>query len=89
MADEKTTQSLQSSEKAKSPAKKKAKKPSRIAKWFREMRSELKKVVWPTRSQTINNSIVVLVVMAVAAIVIWGFDWIAAQGVRALISLGG
>ena len=87
MSDEKITQTQQTP--AKAPAKKKAKKPNRIAKWFREMRSELKKIVWPTPKQIINNTVVSLVVMVVFAIVIWGFDQIAAQGVRALISLGG
>ena len=61
----------------------------RIAKWWREMKSELKKVVWPTRSQVVNNTIVVLVVMVVAAIVIWGFDEIAQLIVRAVLSLAG
>ena len=31
----------------------------RIARWFREMRSELKKVVWPSKSQMINNTLIV------------------------------
>ena len=32
----------------------------RISRWFREMKSELKKVVWPTKSQMINNTLIVL-----------------------------
>ena len=35
----------------------------RIGKWFRDMKSELKKVVWPTPKQTANNTAVCLVVM--------------------------
>ncbi|MGI5936612.1 MAG: preprotein translocase subunit SecE [Oscillospiraceae bacterium] len=61
----------------------------RVAKWFREMKSELKKVIWPTPKQTLNNTIVALVVMLVAAIVIWGFDSLAQTAVRALISIAG
>ena len=61
----------------------------RIAKWWREMKSELKKVIWPTPKQTLNNTIAALVVMAVSAIVIWGFDEIAQMIVRAVISLAG
>ena len=30
----------------------------RIGKWFRDMKSELKKVVWPTPKQTANNNAV-------------------------------
>ncbi len=83
-------------ESGKKPAQKKEKKPNifvragkRIARWFREMKSELKKVVWPSRKQLINNTVVALVVMVVAAIVIWGFDEIAYLGVQALIALAG
>lgn len=61
----------------------------RIAKWFREMKSELKKVVWPTPKQTVNNTVAALVVMAVSAVIIWGFDEIAQLIVKAVISLAG
>ena len=61
----------------------------RIAKWWREMKSELKKVVWPTPKQTVNNTFAALVVMAISAVIIWGFDEIAQMIVRAVISLAG
>ena len=61
----------------------------RIAKWWREMRSELKKVVWPAPKQVVNNTVVALAVMACSAIVIWGFDEIAQMIVRAVLSLAG
>ncbi len=54
----------------------------RIGKWFRDMKSELKKVVWPTPKQTANNTAVCLVVMFVSALVLWGFDSLADQGVQ-------
>ena len=59
----------------------------RLAKWWREMKSELKKVVWPTPKQVVNNTIVALVVMLASAIVIWAFDEFAQLIVRAIISL--
>jgi preprotein translocase subunit SecE len=49
----------------------------RIARWFREMRSELKKVVWPSRKQLINNCIVAIVMMVASGVVIGAFDWLA------------
>lgn len=61
----------------------------RVAKWFREMISELKKIVWPTKKQTVNMSVVAVVVMLVAAILIWGFDQIAQFIVQAVINLVG
>ncbi len=62
---------------------------TRIADWFRGMRSELKKVVWPTAKQTTNNTLVVLAVCAASAIVLGGFDWLASELVQILISLFG
>ena len=62
---------------------------ARTKKWLREMRSELKKVVWPTPKQLFNNTAVSLVVMAGSAVVLWGFDWVADQGVQLLLKLGG
>ena len=61
----------------------------RIKKWWREMKSELKKVVWPTPKQVVNNTLVALVVMVVAAIVIWGFDELAQLIVKAVIKVAG
>ena len=61
----------------------------RTARWFREMKSELKKVVWPTRKQTLNNVIVAVVVMVLAGIVIWAFDQVAYLIVQSLIKIGG
>ena len=34
----------------------------------------MKKIVWPTKSQVINNTIVVIVVSLIAAVVIFGLD---------------
>ncbi len=66
-----------------------ARATKRTARWFREMKSELKKVVWPTRKQTINNVIVAVVVMVLAGVVIWAFDQLAYLIVQSLISIGG
>ena len=61
----------------------------RVSKWWREMKSELKKVVWPTPRQIVNNAVIAIVVIIVAAVVIWGFDEIAQLIVRAVLSLAG
>ena len=67
---------------SKTPAvakKRKVKGSNRFARWFREMRSELNKVVWPTPKQIVNNTFVALTVMTCAAIVIWALDFVAGQ----------
>jgi len=38
------------------------------------MRGEMKRVVWPSRKQVLNNTGIVLAFMALAAVVIGGFD---------------
>ncbi len=65
----------------------KVKRVGRIRKWYREMKSEPKKVVWPTPKSTAAQTAVALAAMLAAAIVIWGFDTLATSGVRALITL--
>jgi len=61
----------------------------KIGKWFREMKSELKKVIWPTGQQLFNNTLVSVVVMVASALVLWGFDLLAGGLVNALIKLAG
>lgn len=59
----------------------------RIGRWFREMRSELKKVVWPTKSQMINNTVIVLVTVLIVGICVWVFDAVGNTVVQGLITL--
>ena len=56
---------------------KKSKKPSifsRLAKYFRDVAGEFKKVVWPTKQQVVRDCVVVLVTILVFAVVVWGLD---------------
>lgn len=46
----------------------------KVKKYFREMKSELKKVVWPSRKQVLNNTGVVIVMVAICGLFIGGFD---------------
>ena len=57
-----------------------------IRRYFRELRSELKKVVWPTPQQVLKNALVVAACVIVVGVFIWLFDFIARQGVNGLIS---
>ena len=59
----------------------------RIGKWFREMKSELKKVVWPSSKTLVNNSLVAVGFMAVSAVGLWVFDEVAQLLVKALFTL--
>lgn len=61
----------------------------RIGKWFREMKSELKKVIWPTSKALTNNVLISVGMMLASAVVIWGFDELAQMMVKALFTLVG
>jgi preprotein translocase subunit SecE len=58
-----------------------------IRRYFRELRSELKKVVWPTPQQVLKNALIVLACVVAVGVFIWLFDFIARLGVDGLISL--
>ena len=53
-------------------------------KWFREMKSELKKVVWPSGKQLVNNTLIVLAAVLVVGVVVCLFDFLADNGVALL-----
>ena len=59
---------------------------SKAAKFFREMKSELKKVVWPTKEQVLKNALVVAACVLCVGVFIWLFDFVAQVGISALIS---
>ena len=67
----------------------KAKKPglfARIGKWFRELKSECRKIVWPTREQTVNNTLVVLASVVIIGIFIWVLDFVFGLGIQTLLT---
>ncbi len=72
------------------PAKKpQAKKPNRVVKYFKDLKSEFKKVVWPSKKTVINNTGIVLATMVVSGLAIWGLDIVFAELLKGLLSLAG
>ena len=55
--------------------------------WFHEMKSELKKVVWPSGKETMKNTGTVLLCSLVVGAFIWIFDAVAVLAVNTLIGL--
>ena len=62
---------------------------ARIGKWLKEMKSELKKVQWPTKKQTVNNTVIVIACVLIVGLFIWVFDFVATSVIDLLISLLG
>ncbi|MBQ7821623.1 MAG: preprotein translocase subunit SecE [Clostridia bacterium] len=59
----------------------------RVAKFFREYKSEIKKISWASREQTLNNTWAVLVASVVIAVVIGVIDLGAQSGLQWLGNL--
>ena len=51
------------------------------------MKSEPKKVVWPTPKALRNNTLISIGMMCISAVVIWGFDEFAQMVVRLIFRL--
>ena len=85
MADEnKVGKSAEAAAKSDKPAK--SKKPGlfkRIGKYFRDTKSEFKKIVWPTFPSVVRNTLVTLAVCLVLGLLICLVD----AGLSALIEL--
>lgn len=74
----------QSQKKPSAPVKKKPqpgqpKKRTSPAQFFREVRAELKKVAWPSRTELIQSTLMVLVVMVSVTAIVYVLDMIFAQ----------
>lgn len=76
MAKDKET----TSEKKKSEKKK---QPGKVAKWFKDLKVEFKKVVWPSKKAVTTNTSVVIGVIIMSAVLIGLLD----AGFGALIGL--
>ena len=75
MAD-KETKSVSPETEAKK-TKKKSDKPgffSRVATWFKGLKSEFKKITWASKESTFKNFGIVMVIVVVSAVVIGAID---------------
>lgn len=59
--------------------------PARVIKYFREVRTELKKVVWPDRRQTVVYTGVVIISVVAVALVIWVVDALLSEALKLLL----
>lgn len=76
----------------KAKAKKKNEKPgffARIKNYFRSVKSEMKRVVWPSKKELINYSVAVCVSLLVVGVVIALLDMLIGEGLVLFSSLRG
>ena len=70
----------QGTDKPRAPERRPASAPQRERtgprQYYREVMGELRKVAWPTKSEVINSSIVVVIGVVVMGALIFGFDYV-------------
>ena len=57
--------------------------------FMRESRTEVRKVVWPTRQETMQTTLIVVAVVTVVALIMWSLDSMLGWVVRLLLGQGG
>lgn len=64
--------------------------PGRAALTFaKEARTEVRKVVWPTRKETLQTTGIVLIMVIIVGIMLWLLDMFLLWGVKLLTGQGG
>jgi preprotein translocase subunit SecE len=70
----------------------KAAKPGalkRLGRYFNDVKAEMRRVVWPSRTEIINSSWIVVVTLAIFIVLIFGLDYVSSAVVRFLAQVGG
>jgi preprotein translocase subunit SecE len=60
-----------------------------IREFFLESRTEVRKVVWPSRQETVQTTLIVFAVVIVMGIFLWLVDMVLLEIVRAVTGQGG
>ena len=82
---EKEKKVAQTENKPSKPAKEK--KKGKIGEAWRGFKSDTKKIVWPSWKQVLKNTLIVLVVVVISAIIIGALDYAFSGGIQALTDL--
>lgn len=56
--------------------------------FLRDARTEVRKVVWPTRTETLQTTGIVIVMVSLLAVIMWGFDSLLSVAVKSLLGTG-
>lgn len=60
-----------------------------IWRFGQEARTEVRKVVWPTRKETMQTTMVVMIMVLLVGVLLWIFDSLLLWGITALTGQGG
>ena len=75
MAEEKTAAVKAEKPKKDKPRKAKKEKSHKVSKFFVDLKSEMRKITWYSKKDTLKSSGLVIAVLVVFAIVIGAIDW--------------
>jgi len=67
-------------------------KPSvakRLGRYFNDVRAEMRRVVWPTRTEVINSSWIVVITLLIFVVLIFAFDELSSVIIAFLANIGG
>lgn len=59
---------------------------ARIANFFKEVKAEMKKVVWPSFAKVKQNTLIVILYVLIIGLVIWGLDLLFGWGMSLFIN---
>ena len=62
-------------------------KKNKASKFFRETKSEIKKVSWPSKAQLVRNTAVILAFVVIMTVILFVFDKAFELGLTGLLSL--
>ena len=51
----------------------------------RDARAELRRVIWPTRNETVQTTMIVLAVVLVVALILWALDSLLSFGISSVL----
>ncbi len=64
-------------------------KGKQTALFFRDARTEVRKVVWPTRAETTQTTLIVMVIVFIVGVFLWLLDWALAGAFQLITGVGG
>jgi preprotein translocase subunit SecE len=59
-----------------------------LVQFMRETRQEARKVTWPTQKETVTTTIVVFIMVAIMAMILFVADWAISVAVKFILGVG-
>jgi preprotein translocase subunit SecE len=57
--------------------------------FLKDSRTEVRRVIWPTRRETLQTTGIVFVAAVVVGLMLWFFDWVISLAIRGFMGMGG